>query len=63
MCNIHGGVVGHRDGGDGLQLGALAGVLALTERRLRLHFQGGSEVEAEKQDGSSFLYRSIKAKK
>lgn len=50
--HIHGGIVGHRDGGSRLQRGSLTGVLALTKLRLRLHFQGGSEVEAEKQDGS-----------
>lgn len=52
--HIHGWIVGHGNGGDGLQRGSLAGVLALAELRLRLHFQGGSEVEAEKQDGGSF---------
>lgn len=60
VCHIHGGIVGHRDRCSRLQRSSLTGVLALTELRLRLHFQGGSEVEAEKQDESSFLCWSIK---
>lgn len=49
MSHVHGGIVGHGDGSGRLQRGSLTGVLALAKLRLRLHFQGGSEVEAEKQ--------------
>lgn len=43
--HIHGGTAGHGHGGGGLQRSPLARHLAFIERRLRLHFQGGSEVE------------------
>lgn len=49
VCHIHGGIVGHRDGGGRLQRRSFAGVLALAELRLRLHLQGGPDVEAGKQ--------------
>lgn len=55
VCHIHSGIVGHRDRGSRLQWVPLTRVLALTKLRLRIHFHGGSQVEAEKQDGSSFL--------
>lgn len=58
VCHIQGGIVGHGDGGGGLQRGSLPRLFALAELRLRLHFQGGSEVKAEKQDGS-FIFMLI----
>lgn len=45
--HVHGGVVSRRDRGSGLQGGSLAGLFGLTELSVRLHFQGGSEVEAD----------------
>lgn len=45
--HVHGRVVSHRDRGSGLQGGSLAGLFGLTKLSVRLHFQGGSEVEAE----------------
>lgn len=45
--HVHGRVVSCRDRGGGLQGGALAGLFGLTELSIRLHFQGGSEVEAD----------------
>lgn len=60
--HLHGGIVGHRDRGSGLQGGSLTRLLAFTEVRLWLHFQGGSEVEAKQGDGGLFLCWSIKLK-
>lgn len=34
LCHIHGGIVGHRDGGSRLQRGSLTGVFGLTELSL-----------------------------
>lgn len=62
LCHIHGGTAGHRDRGGRLQRGSVTRVFGLTELSLWLHFQGGSEVEAERQDGRSFLCWSIKPK-
>lgn len=45
--HVHGRVVSRRDRGGGLQGGALAGLFGLAELSIRLHFQGGSEVEAD----------------
>lgn len=45
--HVHGGVVAHGDGGSRLERDSFAGFLGLTEHRLRLHLQRGSEVEAE----------------
>lgn len=47
VSHVHGGVVCRRDRGSGLQGSPLAGLFGLTELSVRLHFQGGSEVEAE----------------
>lgn len=46
--HVHRGVVSRRDWGSGLQGGSLAGLLGLTKLSVRLHFQGGSEVEADR---------------
>lgn len=45
MGHVHGGVVSRGDRCSGLQGGSLAGLFGLTELSVRLHFQGGSEVE------------------
>lgn len=47
VSHVHGGVVSRRHRGSGLQGGSLAGLFGLTELSVRLHFQGGSEVEAD----------------
>lgn len=52
--HIHGGIVGHRDGSSRLHRGSLTRGLALTERRLRLHFQCSSEVETENKTEAHF---------
>lgn len=47
VAQVHGGVVSRGDRSSGLQGGSLAGLFALTELGVRLHLQGGSEVEAD----------------
>lgn len=48
MGHVHGGVVSRRDRGSRLQGGSLTGLFGLTKLSVRLHFQGGSEVEADR---------------